>query len=86
MQKKPQVPTLKAQLKLHKPGNPTGPVINNMNAPSYKIPKHLMNRLIGYLCPNNHYNFKNSISLAEDLTKRKINQHHKMMTYDIKYQ
>jgi len=84
MQKKPQLPTLKAQLKLRKPDNPNGPVIKNMNAPSYKIAKHLINKLNGYLCPNNHYNVKNSISLAEDLTKCKINQHHKMMTYDIR--
>jgi len=45
MQKKPKLPTLKAQLKIHKPGNPIRPVINNMNAPSYKTAKHLVNKL-----------------------------------------
>ena len=30
------------------------------------------------------YNAKNTIRLAEDLTKLKINEHHKMVTYDIK--
>jgi len=30
------------------------------------------------------YNVKNTIRLAEDLTKLKINEHHKMVTYDIK--
>jgi len=30
MQKKPQPPTLKAQLKLQKPGNPIRPIINNI--------------------------------------------------------
>jgi len=75
MQKKSQPPTLKAQLKLHKPGNPTRPVDNNMSAPSYKIAKHINNKLNAYLCFNNYYNVKNSISLAEDLTKLKINIH-----------
>ena len=40
-QKNPQPPKLKAQIKLHKPGNPMRPVINNIRAPSYKIAKHL---------------------------------------------
>jgi hypothetical protein len=37
MQKKPQPPTLKAQIKLHKLGNPIRQVINNINVPTYKI-------------------------------------------------
>jgi hypothetical protein len=84
MQKNPKLPTLKAQLKIHKPGNPSRPVTNNMNAPSYNIAKHLVNKLNGYLCLNNQYNVKNTISLADDLTKLKINEHHKMVIYDIK--
>jgi len=32
----------------------------------------------------NQYNIKNTIRLVEDLTKLKINEHHKMVTYDIK--
>ena len=46
MQKNPQPPTLKAHLKLHKPGNPIWPVVNNMSAPSYKIAKHINNKLM----------------------------------------
>jgi hypothetical protein len=84
MQKKPQPPTLKARLKLHKPGNPIRPVINNMNTPSYKIAKHLIDILNRHLNLNNHYNIKNSISLADDLTKLKINENHKIMTYNKK--
>ena len=47
VQKKPSSPTLKAQLKLgvHKPGIPIRPVINNINAPSYKIAKRLIDIL-----------------------------------------
>ena len=83
MQKKPQIPTIKAQLKLHKPGNPIGPVVNNMSATSYKTSKHINNKLNAYLCLS-YYNVKNSISLAEDLIKLKIKENYKMMTYDIK--
>jgi sulfur relay (sulfurtransferase) DsrC/TusE family protein len=84
MQKNPKPPTLKAQLKIHKPGNPIRPVINNMTAPSYKIGKYPVNKLNGYLCLNNQYNDKKTIRLAEDLTRLKINEHHKMVTYYIK--
>lgn len=81
--RKPQPPTLKAQLKLHRPGNPIRPVINNMNAPSCKISKHLANILNGYLNLNHLYNVKNSTSLAEDLTKFKIDKNCKMLTHDV---
>ena len=53
-----QTLTFNAQLKLHKPGDPIRPVINNKNAPSYKIAKHINDKLNGYLCRNNHYNVK----------------------------
>jgi hypothetical protein len=84
IQKNPKLPTLKAQLKMHKPDNPIRPVIKNMNAPLYKIAIHLVNKLSGYLCLNNQYNVKNTTSLADDLTKLKINEYHTMVIYDIK--
>ena len=84
MQKNPKTPTLKAQLKIHKLGKPSRPVINNMNAPSYKITKHQVNKLNGCLRLSNQYNVKNTISQDDGLTKLKINEHHKMVTYDIK--
>jgi len=52
LQKKPQAPTLKAQIKIHKPGRP---VINNMNAPAYKISKYLVNKLNKYLNLEHQY-------------------------------
>jgi len=42
IQKNPSPPTLKAQLKLHKPGVPMRPVVNNRTAPSYKVAKNSM--------------------------------------------
>jgi hypothetical protein len=38
-------PTLKPQLKLYKPNIPFRPVINNINAPTYKIAKQLVSIL-----------------------------------------
>jgi hypothetical protein len=41
IQKHPTPPTLKAQLKIHKPGIPIRPVVNNRTAPTYKAAKKL---------------------------------------------
>jgi hypothetical protein len=84
IQKKTQPPTLKAQIKMHKLGNPIRPVINNMNAPSHKIFKYLVNKLNVYLNPDHQFDVKSSIILAKDLTHFKINEDHRMLTYDIK--
>jgi len=83
-QKNPQPPTLNAQIKLHKHGHPIRPVINNTKTPSYKIAKHLTDVLSRHLHLSNQYNVKNSITLAENLTKIEINENHKLITYDIK--
>jgi len=48
-QKKPQTPDLRAQIKLHKTGQPIRPVVNDRNAPAYKISKLLVNKLINLL-------------------------------------
>ena len=82
-QKKPQPPALKAQIKLHKPSNPIRPVIIS-TAPTYKVAKHLIETLNRQLHQSNQYNFINSITLAHNLTKLKINENHKKITFDIK--
>jgi hypothetical protein len=84
MQNKPYPPTLKAQIKLHKPGNPIKPVINNINAPKYKIVKHLIEIINRHIHPSNQYNIKSFTILAHDLTKLKINENHRIMTFDMK--
>jgi hypothetical protein len=84
IQKKPQSPTLNAQIKIHKPGNPIRPVINNMKAPSYKIAKHLVNKLNAYLNLEYQYNVQNSTTLAKDLINLTIHEDHRITTYDIK--
>jgi hypothetical protein len=84
MQKEPQTPTLNAQIKTHKPGNPIRPVINNIHAPACKISKHLAKKLHEYLNLDYLFNVKNSITLAEDLSKLTTNENHRMINYDIK--
>jgi hypothetical protein len=53
-------PRLNAWIKIHKPGNPIRPVINNKNAPMYKIAKNLNNILKQQLQMENQYNTQNS--------------------------
>ena len=84
IQRKPQPPTLKAQIKIHKPNNPIRPVVNNINAPTYKLTKLLTKTLNEYLHLKYQYNVKDSITLAHDLKKLTTVEHHKMITFDIK--
>jgi uncharacterized protein (UPF0147 family) len=83
-QKNPNPPTLNAQLKLHKPGGPIRPVVNNRTAPSYKLAKKLNDILNKHLSLNNHYTIRNSTNIANDLTKLAINDKHRLITLDIK--
>jgi len=83
-QRNPKPPTLKAQLKLHKAGNPIRPVINNRNAPSYKAAKKLNKFLQQHLNLHNHHTIISSTTVAQDLTKLNINTKHRLITMDIK--
>ena len=77
-------PDLRAQIKLHKPGKPIRPVVNNMNAPANKISKLLVNRLNNLLNLRSHCIVNDSTALASDLTKMKLDENHRMITLDIK--
>jgi hypothetical protein len=72
------------QIKIHKPGNPIRPVVNNINAPAYKIYKYIVNKLNENLKLEHQFTTKNSINLAEDLTKLKVNGNYRILKYDIK--
>ena len=82
--KPPSPPTLNAQLKLHKPGAPIRPVVNNRTAPSYKLAKKLNDILNKHLHLDNHYTTRNSTSQTNELVKLKINDKHRLITLDIK--
>ena len=83
-QKQPSPPTLNALLKLHKPNNPIRPVVNNTKAPAHKTARRLNTILSKHLHLENHYNTINSNTLANELVKLKINNHHRLLTLDIK--
>ena len=55
-----------------------------MKAPAYKISKLLVNRLNNLLNLRNHYIFKDSTALANELTKLKLDENRRMITLDIK--
>jgi hypothetical protein len=70
--KNPQPSTPKAQIKLHKEGKQIRPVINSINAPTYRMAKHLAKTMNNYLPMDNRYNTHNSTTLAQDLTKLSV--------------
>ena len=81
---KPSTPQLKAHIKTHKEDTPIRPVVNNINAPSYKI-ANLLNQQLHILSPlTNTYTSKNSTEIAHDIVKIPINKQIKMITLDIK--
>jgi hypothetical protein len=53
-----------------------------MKTPIYKISKHLVRMLSKHLTFN--HNVVNSTNLANELTKLKINENHKLIKCDIK--
>jgi hypothetical protein len=74
---------VEAQLKLHKPHIPIRPVINNIQAQTYKVAKHLTKILDNFLTLNNYYNVTNSADLATVLVKLHVNENHRLMAFDI---
>lgn len=84
LQIKPRPPTLKAQIKTHKENEPIRPVVNNIQAPTYKLAKFLNKWLQDRLSLPNTYVTYNSTILAHDLTKIKITESSRLATFDIK--
>jgi len=83
-QNKPHAPKLKAQLKLQKQGNPIRPVVNNINAPAYKLAKFLTKTLKEYIILKYQYNVINSTILAQEHKQFKLNNNHRLISFDIK--
>jgi len=63
---------------------PIRPVVNNKNALVHKTARQLNIILKNHLHLNNHYNTINSNTLANELVKLKINDHHRLFTLDMK--
>jgi len=58
--------------------------MNNTQAPSYKIAKHLNKKLHNLLCQPHTYNTKNSQEIAEELKRMQINEQMRIITLEIK--
>jgi hypothetical protein len=84
MQIKPQSPTMNALIKIHKENEPIRPVVNNIQAPSYKIAKFLNNWLSNQIQLPNRYTTYNSTQLANELKKLNITKSSRLITFDIK--
>ena len=84
LQMKPMAPKFNALIKTHKEDKPIRPVINNIQAPSYKLAKYLSKKLnqlirLPYTCAT-----RNSVEVVLDLSNIRINNQHKINTLDIK--
>jgi hypothetical protein len=74
-----RAPTLKAKIKA-----PIRPIINNIEAPSYKLASYLQRKHKDYVTLKNKYNSVNYIIFAENITKICLKSNYKMLTMDIK--
>jgi len=59
-------------------------VINNTQAPAYKITKYINKKMHHLINLPNNYNAKNSYEIAEELNKIQINENSRIITLDIK--
>jgi hypothetical protein len=66
---KPTAPRINAYIKTHKENKPIRPVINNTQAPSYKMGKFLNTRIKEYINLPNTYTIENSYEIAQELHK-----------------
>jgi len=75
---------INAYIKTHKENEPIRPVIDNTQAPSYKIAKFLNNKIKAYKNLPNTYITINSGEIAQELHKLHITEKHRILTLDIK--
>ena len=80
----PTAPKLNAYIKTHKEDQPIRPVINNMQAPSYKAAKFLNRKLQNLIFLPNTHTIKNSLELEIELNNIQINENNRIITLDIK--
>jgi len=80
---KPMAPKLNVYLK-HKDNLPIRPVINNIQAPSYKTARYVNKRIQDLLKLLYTYHTQNSQEIAEELLKLQIHENIRIITLDIK--
>ena len=80
----PTAPKLNALIKFHKEIEPTRPVVNNKQAPFYKIAKYVNKSLNNLINLPYMYTTKNSYEIAQELNNIQTNKQNRMITLDIK--
>jgi hypothetical protein len=68
----------------HKENEPVRSIVNNIQAPSYKIAKYLNKSLNNLVYLPYTYTTKNSQEIAQEVNEIQINEHNKIITLDIK--
>jgi hypothetical protein len=76
---KPTAPRINAYIKTHKENKPIRPVIDNTQAPSYKVAKSLNSKIKEYIILPNTYTVENSYEIAQELHKIHITENHKIV-------
>jgi len=84
-QMQPKAPLLNALIKTHKPNMPIRPFVNNTQAPTHRLARHINKMLCNWQILPNTFNTKNSIQIAQDLKNLEIKPSHRVITLDIKY-
>jgi hypothetical protein len=59
-------------------------VINNTQAPSYKVAKFFNKKLQNFICIPNTYSTENSHEIAQELNSIQVNENNRIITLDIK--
>lgn len=79
----PQVPRLYGLPKIHKPGDSMRPIVSNINAPTQKISKWLIEQF-SLLEPPPSLSVKNSIDFVNKVKDLRITRNEMMVSFDVK--
>lgn len=77
-----QLPKLYGLPKIHKPGDTMTPIVSNINAPTQKLAKHLVNIFTSFK-KFNSLSVKNNIELIENVSKIKIEVNDRLVSFDV---
>ena len=79
----PQVPRFYGLPKIHKPGNSMRPIASNINAPTQKIAKWLIEQF-HLLNPPPTLSVKNSIDFINKIKDIRVTRNESMVSFDVK--
>jgi hypothetical protein len=84
-QPRPMAPTLNMRIKIQKENNPICAVMNNIQAPTYKLAEHLKKKIRELVKLQYTFVASNPTKVANDLTQIKMKNNHRLIiTLDIK--